>query len=148
MQVARAEAVRRNAPVQLLFPDSLRTGWTVTALDPGPIFAGAPGTVIQSRDTGEGNTCARPTFGPVATSTAVTFGPMGSTLPNVAGPAAITQVDVTYDPSVCGTSGVAMGIVLSSGQEAALRPLRIVVAPGGSVRMCDRALVAPDPRAC
>jgi hypothetical protein len=30
------------------------------------------------------------------------------------------------------------------------RPLRIVISPGGSVRMCDPSpsVVAPDPRAC
>jgi type IV fimbrial biogenesis protein FimT len=148
MQVARSEAVRRNVPVQLEFPDALRTGWTIKVLDPGPIVGGAAGTLIQSRDTAEGNTCARPTFSPAATSTSVTFGPIGSPLQYAAGPPALQTVDITYDPSSCGTSGVAMGIILNSAQTTALRPLRIVVAPGGSVRMCDPALAAPDPRAC
>jgi type IV fimbrial biogenesis protein FimT len=148
MQVARSEAVRRNAAVQLSFPDSLRTGWEIKVLDPGPITAASSGTVIQSRDNAEGNTCARPTFSPGGTSTTVTFGSIGSPLQYSAGVPPLQSVDVTYDPTSCGTSGIVTGIVLSSTQTDALRKLRIVVAPGGSVRMCDPALAAPDPRAC
>jgi len=29
-----------------------------------------------------------------------------------------------------------------------VRPLRVTITPGGSIKMCDPAVAAPDPRVC
>jgi len=122
IQVARAEAIQRNANVRVVFaPPS--TGWTV-AVD-------STGTVVQSRSGAEGTSNAVLTATPSA-STTITFGALGSVGANTDTSAAITQLDV------------------SNSKYAAGRSLRVVITGGGSTRMCDPApaLASTDPRRC
>ena len=57
---------------------------------------------------------------------------MGWVTTNADDSARITQMDVTSSK-------------LSKQGE---RPLRVVITPGGSAKMCDPAVIAPDPRVC
>ena len=68
---------------------------------------------------------------PQAAST-VTFAALGNVVANADGTPSINKIDVTnlnVSPS-------------------AMRPLRLVVNSGGSVRMCDPSLTASDTRGC
>ena len=67
---------------------------------------------------------------PQAAST-VTFAALGNVVANADGTPSINKIDVT-NINVTG----------------ATRPLRIIVNPGGSMRMCDPALALPEPRGC
>lgn len=129
LQVARAEAIRRNLPVQITF-NVPQTGWAVTEPPPGL-------AAIQSRAHEEGSPNAQLAATP-AGATIVTFTPLGGVTTNAGGSATITRLDVT-NPSggACQPAG-------------AMRCLRVVISAGGTVRMCDPhpAVVAPDPRAC
>lgn len=123
MQLARAEAVRLNAQVQLVVGPGPGTGWTVSNA--------VTGTTIQSRSMQQGSTDASISIQP-AGADRVTFNGMGWLNSNGDGSASITQIDVTSG-SYTGTE---------------TRPLRLVVSAGGMVRMCDPAVGAGDPRAC
>lgn len=120
LQVARSEAVRRNAHTQFVLGPG--TGWTVTEINP-PTSGVACGTIstIQTRSGSEGSEKATVavtgTVGPGATS--VTFTPTGWTTGSCsANP--IAQINV-------GSS------VLDSTQE---RPMEIRVTASGGMRMC------------
>jgi type IV fimbrial biogenesis protein FimT len=121
MQLARAEAVRLNAQVQIVVsPD---TSWTVSNA--------ATGTTIQSRSGQQGSSDATAAIQP-AGADRVTYNGMGRVNGNADGSSSITQIDVT-SRSYVGTE---------------VRPLRLILSAGGMVRMCDPAVASSDPRAC
>jgi type IV fimbrial biogenesis protein FimT len=122
MQLARAEAVRRNANIQLVL-DPPRSAWTVSVV--------ATAEVIQSRTEQEGSRNAVVTATPLGTHT-ITFNGYGRVVGNADASLPVTQVDV--DSAVLAP--------------ADSRELRITVGAGGNVRMCDPQVSAPDPRAC
>ena len=163
LQVARGEAVRRNAPVRfqlvsdltstcVLASDSVTepvsVSWVVSLADP----AGAcdavtdsgqpvppPGRILQRRTSAEGSPNAR------ATSVFV---------PSPPGPPAQAASTVTFAAlgNVVANADATPGInkidVTNINVTGATRPLRIIVSSGGSVRMCDPALALPEPRGC
>ena len=125
LQIARAEAIRRNVLVQLAVGPG--TGWTVSEA--------ASGTVIQSKVHAEGSANAVVAITPGG-STLVTFTPLGGVGANSDASAAVTQLDFTNPTGgSCQPSGP-------------MRCLRVVVTGGGSVKMCDPALASTDPRGC
>ena len=158
LQLARAEAIRRNSPVMFWFTSGTQplTGdWLVGCANPVSSnnfnLPEAPGDC-----PGIATTAALPASGPpyywiqrttaaaqqtalpqVTTTPAnakvVTFNSLGMvTATNVDGSAAITQIDVNQ-PSL---------------PAAVVRPLRVLIA-GGQIRMCDPNLsLASDPRGC
>jgi type IV fimbrial biogenesis protein FimT len=119
-QLARAEAVRRNALVQLIF--GAGSGWTISTV--------VGGTEIQARSTAEGSESATVTILP-AGADRITFNGMGWLATNNNGSLTITQVDVAS--TMVGTE---------------IRALRVIVGTGGIMKMCDPAVAAGDPRAC
>lgn len=127
LQLARAEAVRRNANVQLVF--GAASSWTISA--------SATAEPIQARGSGEGSSNVTAEIFP-AGATAVTFSPLGRVAPNAAvlPPLSITRVDLTVPTTLLAAS--------------AARELRIVIGAGGNVRMCDPDAGVPalDPRKC
>jgi type IV fimbrial biogenesis protein FimT len=125
LQIARAEAIRRNTLVQLVVGPG--TGWTVSDA--------ASGALIQSKVHAEGTANAAVAITPGA-STTVTFTPLGGVGANTDGSAAITQLDFTNP-----TGG-------SCQPTGPMRCLRVVVTGGGSVKMCDPVVALPDARAC
>lgn len=122
MQLARAEALRRNTPVELRMDTG--SGWTITAV--------ASGEEIQTRSASEGSSSATVTILP-AGADRVTFNGMGWMASNNDGSPAITQIDVN--------SATLAG-------EPEIRALRVIVSSGGAMKMCDPAVAAGDPRAC
>ena len=153
LQIARAEAVRRNAQVRFQFVSDLTAGcalstislnWVVSIGDPtgacdkpiDVLAPATPGPVIQSRSAAEVSPNAAVAVTPsggTPPSTTVTFNALGGVVSqNADGSAPIAKIDIS-NPKI--TSAVA-------------RPLRVVVTAGGSIRMCDPAVASADPRAC
>jgi type IV fimbrial biogenesis protein FimT len=129
LQLARAEAVRRNAPVQfkLVTGSSWTVGCVTASTDcPDP---------IQSRAAGDGSSAAITVTS--VDGTTVRFNSLGRRtlpLPTATDP---TAINVDIDPAM-----------LSAAQS---RDLRITVNVGGNIRMCDPNVpvtVPPDSRAC
>ena len=121
MQLARAEAIRRNVNVELRMDVS--SGWT----------ARVPSTneVIQSRVAGEGSAASAVTIAP-AGATIITFNGFGSIATNDDGTAAITEIKVD-SPSIAAADS---------------RELCILVRAGGNIRLCDPQVPATDTRTC
>jgi type IV fimbrial biogenesis protein FimT len=138
LQLARAEAIRRNRSVQFTLDNVPASSWTIgcaTPIDNGTANvedAGDCPAVIQQRvSAGEGTDGAQLAAMPTAART-VTFDSIGRVVTNVGGTPTLTQVDAT-DPALASDRA---------------RPLRLTVGAGGDVRMCDPALPSSDPRRC
>jgi type IV fimbrial biogenesis protein FimT len=119
MNLARTEAVRRNASVAFTLTGA--TGWqvgTVTTVE-----------TIQTRGANDGSAGMTVTVTPVG-ATIVTFDGLGRVVANADASASITSVTVN-SPTITDA-----------------RTLTVSVGSGGNVRMCDAGIPAPDPRAC
>jgi len=131
LQVARAEAIRRNLRVQIVFGPG--TAWSVNE-----IISGTPdavGTLIQSRSADEGSPNAV-LAAPPGGATTITFTPLGGTTTNIDGTPRVTRLDITN------TKG---GACQPAGP---MRCLALLVQGGGTVKMCDPIVAAPDARGC
>lgn len=128
LQLARAEAVRRNNPVRFRLPDAAATGWVVESFDRS---AGA-WTQVQQRSANEGTTNVVVD----ASQSTVVFLGTGGVTPT---PVAAIQINVT-NPSG--------GDCVTSAGSGSIRCLRVTVSAGGQVRMCDPGLAAGSAAAC
>jgi type IV fimbrial biogenesis protein FimT len=151
LQLARAEAVRRNANIRFHLTSSIDgacavqasgTSWVITPtkvgaadnIDPaGACDVPASDTVapfiIQKRSGKEGS----PNAVSAAGQQMIEFNALGRAA-NLAG--ASVDIDITNPTGgVCALAGP-------------MRCLRVVVSLGGQIRMCDPAVAAPDSRAC
>jgi len=144
LQLARAEAVRRNTTLRFnLTSASGLVDWEVCATSTSPC---ASSDIIQQRSSAEGSTNARvgvynngdgnsaTTYTTVISAANelpahVTFNGLGRTVSD--GSSNIVRIDVT------------------NAVNASARRLVITVGmPGGEIRMCDPALSSSDPKAC
>ncbi|WP_371323643.1 GspH/FimT family pseudopilin [Dechloromonas sp. ZY10] len=127
LQAARAEAVRRNTPVQfvLLGEGGVgETGWEIRVRNTNEL--------VQAMPAGEGSAKAQLTTQP-ADARIVTFSSLGRVLPlNADGSAPLTRIDID-NPALAADKS---------------RELRITISAGGSIRMCDPATSGSDTRAC
>ena len=151
LQLARVEAVRRNALVRFQLTDSMTNSCALATAGPNWVVsvnavAGKCGVapshttdptdptnplIVQSRSGGEGADAATVIDGDVSS---LTFNGLGGVTPR---PAAAVEFDVTH---------ATIGCVADSG---VARCLRVIVSPGGQIRMCDPSLsLASDPRGC
>ncbi len=121
MQIAKAEAVQRNTIVQSVI--GADSSWTVSL----PLT----GEQVQARPAVDGADGVAVAILP-AGADRITFNGMGWVVANDDASPSITQVDITS--------------ATMAGPE--VRALRVVLGTGGSMRMCDPALAAGDPRAC
>jgi type IV fimbrial biogenesis protein FimT len=131
LQTAKNEAIRRNSCMQIAMKG--KGGWEVNPCsdpDASPPFA--------ARSAAEGSPNAEVGHQP-PTSSIVSFNALGRVVaPNPSdGTDPLTRVDIC-NPTMTGA------------QAGDARPLRIVIPPGGSIRMCDPSplLTAGDPRIC
>ena len=152
MQLARAEAIRRNRSVMFWLTSAAtppQADWLVGCANPVgtgsvPEAAGdcpgwstggvvAPnGYYIQRQAAADQQTALPQVAITPAGANNVTFNSLGMVTLNVDGSAPITRIDVT-DPSI---------------PTASARPLRVTVS-GGQIRMCDPNLSpTADPRGC
>lgn len=129
LQLARTEAVRRNASVQFILSGT-HSGWSVGCavyvpdLDADGL-ADCP-TDMQSRSATEGTANAAV----VADNTAVTFNGLGRA-------SNVMTINIT-NPT--GGACVANGGTMNC--------LRVTVVTGGRIRMCDPALPSTNPQGC
>jgi type IV fimbrial biogenesis protein FimT len=117
---ARMEAIRRNTTVNFVPAGS---AWSV--VQPG--VNGLPDTTLLRRNAVATDSKI------VANASAAMASFNGSGRLAVAG---VFSVDVASITNACVTGG------------GDVRCLRVTVAPGGMIRMCDPAVVAPAPQAC
>jgi type IV fimbrial biogenesis protein FimT len=145
LQAARAEALRRNDLVRFQLVDSLANGcalkadgtsWVVTlgnidatgACDAPESDTGAGLKILQKRSGAEGS----PNAVINASAQSVLFNGLG----RVSAGGAQMLIDVSNAGGKCQPDGP-------------MRCLRLTVAPGGDVRMCDPVVMdADDPRRC
>lgn len=126
LQVARNEAVRRNANIQFVL-DATGSGWVVSCQS---VFApSCPNTdEIQRRASGEG---ADGTISVTATPTrTIVFNSLGLMVSPVNPPGGIAMFDID-------------GAAASESRE-----LRVTIQTAGNIRMCDPQVSGSDPRAC
>ena len=127
LNIARAEAVRRNASVELQLAAGTGSGWTVACTT---VSATCP-AVIQERRASEGSSSE--TSVTSASGRTFRFNNLGRMILPV--PGAGTSIDINVDST--------------SLAAAKTRDLRIVVDVGGGVRMCDPSVSTNgDPRKC
>jgi type IV fimbrial biogenesis protein FimT len=121
IQLARTEAVRRNANVRFVLSGAT---WTVNLV--------SDGSLIQER-TGEGRSdTVTVTAAPGGTST-LTFTGTGTVTSNADASAAITEIKVNANTP----------------NAAQLRKMCIMISTGGVARMCDPLrTLATDPQSC
>ncbi len=129
MQLARAEAIRRNANVELRM--DLSSGWTACVAGTGSACVAGVPEFIQSRLAGEGSAAAAVTITPVG-ATKITFNGFGSIATNDDGTAAITEIKID-SPAIAAADS---------------RELCVLVRAGGNVRMCDPQVAVTDTRSC
>jgi type IV fimbrial biogenesis protein FimT len=128
IQIARAEAVKRNASVQFELRGS-DSAWTVCVR---PTPAGAcpnpdNATTVQSRGVKEGSSA----------NVDITF--------SAAGPYVFSPFGVIISPA----GPITIDVKNGSLSTADSRDLRVVIGVGGSVRMCDpKVTYTTDPRKC
>lgn len=133
LNLAKAEAVRRNTSVQVAI--SADTGWVVgcvTAVEADNNGDGLPDCTanIQTRPGGEGSA------GVQSTAVTLAFNAYGKV------PALTANSTINVDNPTAGTCEASGG---------SLRCLRVVVSPAGQIRTCDPQLTttnASSPQAC
>lgn len=120
LQLARAEAVRRNEQVNFILGTG--TSWAVSTV---------AGTAIQSRPSSEGSVNVTVTATPAGATTA-TFNALGRLANPTTAP---TQIDLDVPTTI-----------LPANES---RELRINITSGGQIRTCDPIFTATDdPRKC
>jgi type IV fimbrial biogenesis protein FimT len=138
LQLARAEAVRRNTSIQFVLSSvtggGVATDWTVNCVTPSVDCPGAgmTQTEIQKRSASEGSANAQI----AATQSTIIFSGMGRVTPTPV-PSPIIFTITNPLGGTCAQVGGTM------------RCLQIQVTSGGQSRMCDPALaLATNPRGC
>lgn len=131
MQVARAQAIARNVPVQLALTsqaDGTGVAWQVNELFP----PNGTGAFVEAWSSAEGASSSQILQ---AGGGIVTYNSLGRVIAQnpFDNSAPLLQVDVTSS---------------NDAGDAALRNIRVLIGNGGSARMCDPQLAQPDPRAC
>lgn len=146
LQLARTEAVRRNAPVRFSLTSTAGldcdlsaagVNWVVSLDDPSGKCANAPSEtaaprIIQARPAAEG------AGGVTATTTQpdIRFNGIGKRS-DAAVSTGATNIDISH---VSGGNCASIG--------GPMRCLRVVVSAGGQIRMCDPAVNGADIRGC
>lgn len=145
LYLARAEAVRRNTTTRFQLTTTLNsscalsvsgTSWVVSLDDPsGACDSAASDTVapriIQTRAGTEGTTNAVV----VAAQSSIAFNGLGRVTPVPVG-----NIDIDISNPAGGACATASA--------AGMRCLRVRVAAGGQIRMCDPILASTDPQGC
>jgi type IV fimbrial biogenesis protein FimT len=156
--LARAEAVRRNTNIRFQLTDTLNnscaltttgTNWVVSMDDPTgacatPIAdpsdpAPVAPRIIQFRPGGAGSKNALV----VADQSPIIFNGLGRrSVPGLAS----GDININITNPIGGNCLPALPAVPAAGET--MTCLRIVVSPGGQVRMCNPRFASPDPQGC
>ena len=127
LQTAKNEAIRRNSAMQFRLVNATNTKWEVNPKsDPDLV----PPEFSRAAEEGSPNATIVLTPGGADT---VTFSALGRVVSNADASPSLSMVEVD-NPLIA--------VV------ADRRKLRIVIPPGGAIRMCDPKVAAGDPRSC
>lgn len=134
LQLARAEAVKRNTQVQFVMEDDL--SWYIGCVVPNDDDDDDDGrpdcpAEIQTKSSKEA----------FANSTTVTFTPGDTSIAIFSGFGRVAKAPAAASFEQIELSTTAL-------EEGQRRDLRVILGAGGSVRMCDPALPVTDARAC
>jgi type IV fimbrial biogenesis protein FimT len=140
LQIARATAIARNTQAMLVFQPNSLSYFVYTVPNAGLTPAdwqdpdATPGAVDMVRRHNQADDAGGTNATFAGGGYMVTFSPLGAIVANPDASAALTQVDIASATST----------------DPAIRPLRIVINPGGSTRSCDPSptLLVDDPRKC
>lgn len=139
LQIARATAIARNTQAILVFQPASLSYFVYTVPNAGTPPAdwqdpdGTPGAVDMVRRHNQADDANATVAMTPANGYMVTFSSLGQVVANPDGSAPLTQINIPPLPVT----------------NTALRPLQIVINPGGSTRACDPAVTAADdPRKC
>jgi type IV fimbrial biogenesis protein FimT len=125
LQLARAEAVRRNTLVQFTLNDD--STWTVSCVSDTAC------STIQSSTIGDGANSEVTISANPSGADSVVYNSFGATI-TIPGLTPLTQLDFDLPTSI-----------LSA---AETHELRVVINSGGAARLCDPHYSSPDARAC
>jgi type IV fimbrial biogenesis protein FimT len=127
LQITKNEAIRRNVNVVLTMEtlNGQATTWRMN------LENDVDGIPLQKRDGDEGSRNVRAILTPEG-SFRTTFNGLGRVNKNIDGSEPMVQIDLD-NPMVDPTE---------------VRKLRVVIPPGGAVRMCDPGVPVTDNRAC
>ncbi|MCZ7561142.1 MAG: GspH/FimT family pseudopilin [Burkholderiaceae bacterium] len=126
LQLARAEAVKRNVPVEFVLDAALTAGWTVRVA--------LSGEEIQTRAAGEGTSDVAVAVTP-AGATRISFDGLGRRTANIDASSPIDRLDLDLPATVLAADKT--------------RDLRLQFGPGGQITMCDpNVLATGDVRKC
>ena len=146
LNLARSEAIRRNAPVRFQFTTDLTSGcalstssltWVVSLADPTGLCDATPGDgtapqIVQRQSKLEG--ASGVTIATTGGSSVIFTG-----LGRVSG-AGITEVNLANSAGTC---------VHQDATSGTLRCFRVLITSGGQVKLCDPKVTdATDPRLC
>jgi type IV fimbrial biogenesis protein FimT len=127
LQIAKNEAIRRNVNVTYTMELTGSTNWKINLADNAD---GDP--PLQARAGEEGSTNVSATLLPDG-AFRVTFSGLGRVTNNQDKTEPVAQIDLD-------------NVKITNPSDRRL--LRIVIPPGGAVRLCDKQVALPDPRAC
>jgi len=158
LQLARAEAVRRNVNVRFQLTTSIDancaisttgTNWVVSLSDPTSACATlatetSTTGVIQARSNKEGSPNAE-VSSPTNTQAAIFFNGLGRQASGT-----VTTGVTTPNPTVPVTFNIAnsKGGSCTTATSNGIRCMNVVVSTGGNIRMCDPMLSSSDPQGC
>lgn len=123
VQVARAEAVKRNAQVDFSLDSLQGAGWTVQLAD---------GTVLQSYSGQEGSPNIVVAAAPLLAGNLISFNGLGQRIAPAAAAGAVTLSFSYPNVGACQPAGP-------------IRCVNVTVSIGGAARMCDPLLTVTDP---
>ena len=149
LQLARAEAVRLNAPVRFNLSDTSGAGlvdWDVCSSASSPCPAA---NILQSRSNAEGSVNARvgvyETDDGLPHTNYATVVTAGEELP---GSITFNGLGRVVTASNCADNNITRIDVTNAVAPTARRMVVEVSCPGGQIRMCDPALPSTDPQGC
>lgn len=146
LQIARAEAVQRNARVRFNLTDA--SGMVVWSVDCVSVTADCPAG-IQTRSAGEGGSNARAGVSVAVLPSPIPANQFNTALVAGAGlPAGVTFDGVGRVP-VANIGADITRVDVINAAKADARRMVVVVNPGGQIRMCDPAIaLASNPQGC
>ncbi len=150
LQVARAEAVRRNTNVRFHFTTSIDSSCAVSTSGSSWVVTQAVVAGATSAPAGACDVAASDTVAPFIIQKR--SGQEGSQNAIIAAGQQMIEFNALGRASNLAAGSINIDITNTNGGTCApagnMRCLRVTVAPGGQIRMCDPIVAAPDARAC
>lgn len=149
LQIAKQEAVRRNARVLFQATNAGSTGWSICAVERGTTNCDAAQPLIQTRDGGDETATVR--MGATNNVALIAGGAFATGLAPGSGIPASVMFDSMGRTVVAPGWNNAVRFDFRDANLAAQnveRRIVVIVSPAGSPRMCDPQVAVGNPRSC